>query len=275
METTKLVTQDASLQVVNSLEADIKLARKEGLEHIHVEEIQGSQYVDARALHKFLGSRRDFSNWVKERIEHCDLVENVDYEVFNKFVENSKGGRPRIDYRLSISAAKEISMVEGTLRGKLARRYFIVCEEKLKQIMRQPSYKIEDPIARARKWANEQEQNMRRVQGLQMQIEAQQPKVQFLDKVLLSETCYTSTQMAKELGITSALTLHQKLKDAGIMFKQSFQWMLTSKFSEFGYTQCRTHLHIAEGNTTVTKTYTVWTEKGRMFLHELKNTGKI
>ena len=275
-------TQDASLQVTNQMQAGIQLARKDGLEHIHVEERQGAQYVNARELHKFLGSRQEFANWIKQRIEQCYLVEGVDFEFLTNLSKTSKGGRPRIDYTLSITAAKELAMVEGTERGKIARRYFIACEEKLRNMMRQPSYKIDDPIARARRWADEQEQNLRKLTVMQQQLEVQQdtikqqqPKIEFVDNVLLSATCYTSTQIAKELGITSALALHQKLKDAGVMFKQSLQWMLVARYADCGYTQCRTHMHIAEGNNAITKTYTVWTEKGRMFLHELKNEGRI
>ena len=289
MKKEQIVTQDANLQVVNALEAEIKLARKDGGVLVPVEERQGVQTVNARDLHKFLGSRRDFSNWIKERIQHCDLVENVDF-LLNKFVEQKgRGGHNRIDYILTITAAKELAMVEGTERGKLARRYFIVCEEKLKQLMRQPSYKIDDPIARARRWANEQEQHLRQLRGVrveldeqkllvsqqQEQLKEQKPKVQFLDNVLASSTCYTSTQIAKELGISGGKTLHKLLHKAKVMFKESNTWMLYAKYDGKGYTQTRTHMHITEGNNPITKTYTVWTEKGRMFLHELKNNGKI
>ena len=288
MEQKRNVTQDASLQVVQALEAEIKLARKDGLALVPVEEKQGVQTVNARDLHKYLGSRQDFSTWIKSRIEQCDLVENVDFVFFHKIMENSKG-RPKGEYVLTITAAKELAMVEGTQRGKLARRYFIVCEEKLKQLMRQPSYKIDDPIARARRWANEQEQHLRQLQGVRVeldeqkllvsqqkeQLKEQQPKVQFLDNVLASSTCYTSTQIAKELGISGGKTLHKLLHKAKVMFKESNTWMLYAKYDGKGYTQTRTHMHITEGNNPITKTYTVWTEKGRMFLHELKNQGKI
>lgn len=291
MEQKRNVTQDASLQVVNALEDEIKLARKDGLVLVPVEEKQGVQTVNARDLHKYLGSRQDFSTWIKSRIEHCDLVENVDYTTFapQNYGAKQRGGHNRIDYVLTITAAKELAMVEGTQRGKLARRYFIVCEEKLKQLMRQPSYKIDDPIARARRWANEQEQHLRQLQGVRVeldeqkllvsqqkeQLKEQQPKVQFLDNVLASSTCYTSTQIAKELGISGGKTLHKLLHKAKVMFKESNTWMLYAKYDGKGYTQTRTHMHITEGNNPITKTYTVWTEKGRMFLHELKNQGKI
>lgn len=104
---------------------------------IKINDNQGSQAVNARELHVFLESKRDFSNWIKSRIEKYGLVENQDYEVFDKFGENPSGGRPSIEYALSVDAAKELSMLEGNEKGKLARRYFISVEREYKERMAQ------------------------------------------------------------------------------------------------------------------------------------------
>ena len=104
-----------------------------------INESNGYQAVNARDLHVFLEVGRDFSNWMKDQIEKCDLVENQDYEVFAEKGENPKGGRPSKEYALSISAAKEISMMSQTEKGKQARRYFIACEDKLKTIAKNPT----------------------------------------------------------------------------------------------------------------------------------------
>ncbi|MDR2074319.1 MAG: antA/AntB antirepressor family protein [Oscillospiraceae bacterium] len=103
--------------------------------HIQILERNGEQTVSARELHAFLGSKRDFSNWIKDRIEKYGLVEKQDFEVFNNFVENPSGGRPLIEYSLSIDAAKELAMVEGNDKGKQARQYFIEAEKALKYIL--------------------------------------------------------------------------------------------------------------------------------------------
>lgn len=72
------------------------------------------------------------------------------------------------------------------------------------------------------------------------QLKLAAPKVQYVDEVLQSSQTYTSTQVAKELGMREAEQLHKVLKSKGIMFKQSGQWMLTAKYSEKGYTKPRT-----------------------------------
>ena len=99
-------------------------------------DIAGNQIraVDARELHTFLSVGRDFSNWIKDRIELGLFVEGKDYVVFANFGENPQGGRPAKEYGLSISMAKELSMLERNKQGKLARQYFIECEERLTAI---------------------------------------------------------------------------------------------------------------------------------------------
>lgn len=86
--------------------------------------------VDARELHDFLDVGRDFSNWIKGRIDQYGFVENIDYVV----VANMGEGQPanKIDYALSIDMAKELSMVERNDNGRQARKYFIQCEKALK-----------------------------------------------------------------------------------------------------------------------------------------------
>lgn len=99
-------------------------------ELIKITEQNGKQAVSARELHTFLESKYQFTDWVKERINRYELIENQDYIIFS---EKTEKGRPRIEYALSIDCAKELSMVENNAKGKQARKYFIACENKLKE----------------------------------------------------------------------------------------------------------------------------------------------
>ncbi|WP_458400077.1 antA/AntB antirepressor family protein [Mailhella sp.] len=87
--------------------------------------------VDARLLHQTLGAKRDFSNWIKGRIEKYAFKENEDFIIFAKSGEKSVRGRHSIEYTLSLDMAKELAMVENNERGRLVRRYFIECERRL------------------------------------------------------------------------------------------------------------------------------------------------
>ncbi len=87
--------------------------------------------MNARDVHTWLGVGRDFSNWIKGRIEEFGFVESVDFEVFDSpdlASKNGSGGHNRIDYILTLSMAKELCMVERNDQGKKARKYFIECE---------------------------------------------------------------------------------------------------------------------------------------------------
>lgn len=101
------------------------------------------------------------------------------------------------------------------------------------------------------------------------QLQESAPKVKYVDTVLRSVNTYTITQLAKELGFTSGEALNKKLKEMGVQFKQSAQWLLTAKYSAKGYTKARTESFTRNDGSVGTNTYTVWTETGRAFLHSL------
>ena len=98
---------------------------------IPISDDTGKRAVNARDLHGFLESKQDFSTWIKARIKSYNFIEGVDYEVlyFNyhgnllnirlhNFMESKKQQVSKIEYALSISMAKELSMIENNERGK-------------------------------------------------------------------------------------------------------------------------------------------------------------
>lgn len=114
------------------------------------------QTVDARHLHAFLGVGKDFSTWIKDRIDQFGFVENQDFVVFTEIGENPSGGRPAKEYALALDMAKELSMVERNEKGKQARLHFIECERQAKTLASAvPNFS--DPAAAARAWADQYE----------------------------------------------------------------------------------------------------------------------
>ena len=94
--------------------------------------IAGNQIraVDARELHAFLEVGRVFASWITDRIEQGCFVEGKDY-VLTVTKTGVRSNVVQKDYAISISMAKELSMLERNEQGKLARQYFIECEERL------------------------------------------------------------------------------------------------------------------------------------------------
>ncbi|UZR98614.1 antA/AntB antirepressor family protein [Chondrinema litorale] len=82
--------------------------------------------VNARELHEFLEVKTVFRNWIRRMLEY-GFEENLDY-----FTASKKVHRQILkEFYLTLSAAKEISMLQRTDKGREARKYFIRCEEQL------------------------------------------------------------------------------------------------------------------------------------------------
>lgn len=92
--------------------------------------------IDARELHEKLEVGRDFSNWIKGRIDQYGFIEDVDYKARkpakSSLTKSGVGTRTafeRIDYSLSLDTGKELAMVENNDQGRKIRRYFIEVEK--------------------------------------------------------------------------------------------------------------------------------------------------
>ena len=111
------------------------------------------------------------------------------------------------------------------------------------------------------------EQKNRRIAEQDVEIDRLLPKALYTDSVLDSISCYTTTQIAKELGMT-AQELNRWLCAERIQYYQSGQYMLYADYAHRGLAKSRTHYDLFVGRDTVlTRMYLVWTEKGREFIH--------
>ena len=116
------------------------------------------------------------------------------------------------------------------------------------------------------------------VVALERQVDGLLPKAMYSDNVLDSVSCFTTTQVAKELGIT-AQELNRSLCSLHVQYYQSGQYMLYAEYAHMGLAKSRTKYRAfmaPAGDGTkrkvgrvVTSTYLVWTEKGRKFVHDL------
>lgn len=106
------------------------------------------------------------------------------------------------------------------------------------------------------------------------QLKLQAPKVHYVDEVLQSANTYTTTQIAKELGL-GAPTLNRMLQDNYIQYKQSNTWLLYAKYQSKGYTKTKTTVFTGTDGETKTSMLTVWTERGRAFIHYTFKNNKI
>lgn len=111
-----------------------------------------------------------------------------------------------------------------------------------------------------------------RIEQQEEQLKASAPKVKFYEEHLQSNDTLTTTQVAKEIGL-DANKLNQRLKAIGIIYKQSGQWLLKQPFCQWGLHATRTQTFTRSDGTTGTNYYSVWKQKGKMFIIALSECG--
>ncbi|EEA7709883.1 phage antirepressor Ant [Campylobacter coli] len=94
--------------------------------------------ANAREIFQFLNSEQEYANWIKNRISHYNFIENQDYIIELVYTK----GRPRKEYYVTLDMAKELCMVENNEKGRQARRYFIECEKRLKNLEQEKMQKL-------------------------------------------------------------------------------------------------------------------------------------
>lgn len=77
------------------------------------------------------------------------------------------------------------------------------------------------------------EQQQATIEIQKEEIKKAAPKVSYYDETLQSVNTMTATQIAKELGM-EAFKLNKKLKECGVLYKQSGQWLFHSPYSNWG-----------------------------------------
>ena len=187
--------------------------------------------VNARDLHKALDSKKDFSSWIKARIDKLGLVESRDYGVFTQMGENLSGGRPAKEYVVTIDIAKHLAMIEMTDKGRQVREYFIECEKQLKQI--QPQFKLPQTYKEALiELVNQIEVNEQLQidnQEKQKVIEYQESKIENYDYV--EATRRSKQELVSRLNKTIRLLAEQK-------FNKNYREAYRFIYGEFSKLHC-------------------------------------
>ena len=102
------------------------------------------------------------------------------------------------------------------------------------------------------------------------QIAQLKPRAEYADHVLDSISCFTVTQIGKELNMTGH-DLNMLLCQMSIQYPQSGQYLLYANYARQGMAKNRTFSREDKNGTLHTRTYLVWTERGRDFIHQLLN----
>lgn len=211
--------------------------------------------VNARELWEYLEIKSRFNDWIKSKLEDklLGFVYGNDYITSTRNLVN---GIQANEYHVTIEVAKELCMLERKEKGAEARKYFIECEKQLKQIT--PSYQIQDPIERAKAWIKEQEEKR------QLQLENTEQK-EHINRLVHTGKTFTSTEIAKELGLRSAIELNKLLDDRKVQYKVNKSWVLYSKYADQNLTSIK-EIELNSGRVIYDRR---WTGLGRDFVLDL------
>ena len=180
---------------------------------IKIEIKDNQQLVSGRDLHSFLEIGTRYNDWINRIVEKYDFTENKDFIAITQKRVTAQGNETEFENHLmTIAMAKEISMVANTEKGKLARQYFIKCEEAWNS--------PEMILARANQiQAKMIEDSTMKIQLLETKIEEMQPKADFYDDVADSTNTCDMQTVAKTLNFKGVgrNTLFEILRDSKIL----------------------------------------------------------
>ena len=104
---------------------------------------------------------------------------------------------------------------------------------------------------------------------IQKQLIAEyKPIKEYVDTILSSEDTMTTTQIAADYGF-SAYELNKTLNEQRVVRKVGGQWILYIEHMNKGYTKSETMTVKKKDGTDKVVANTKWTQKGRLFIHNL------
>ncbi|EOV3158281.1 antA/AntB antirepressor family protein [Campylobacter coli] len=154
--------------------------------------------ANAREIFQFLNSEQEYSNWIKNRISHYNFIENQDYIIELVYTK----GRPRKEYYVTLDMAKELCMVENNEKGRQARRYFIECEKRLKNLEQEKMQKLafHQSLGYKSQLKQQKEHYENKIKALKYDLENKK-KLSFKRKLSQKELLELRKILAKDYGI--------------------------------------------------------------------------
>ncbi|MFY0147843.1 Rha family transcriptional regulator [Bacillus cytotoxicus] len=175
-------------------------------------------------------------------------------------------------YLLNFDSFMLVTMGYTTQRAMIVKIKYINEFNRMKEyIESQQPNKLPTTFAEALRLAADLEEEK---QQLLIENQEMKPKAQYFDIVLDSTSTYTVTQIANELGISSAKALNKILHEKNVQRRVGGQWVLYAKHQGKGYIDTKTFTFDKNDGSRGSNQQLRWTEKGRRFIHELLNTDK-
>lgn len=152
----------------------------------------GNDVISAKELFIFLGyDKSHWKRWYETNIiSNTFAIENQDYQGFATMAN----GNETKDFLITLDFAKRLSMMAKTEKGETARKYFIDCEKKLKEVSTPKELSRKEILL----LALEAEERAEKAEKL---LEQQAPKVEYYDQIIDSKDAISIGEVARVLNI--------------------------------------------------------------------------
>ena len=229
--------------------------------------------VSARDLHEGLEVNTRFNDWFARMAEYGFESGKDFYSKMSKTSE--QGGRPAMDYQISVDMAKQICMIQRSEKGRQYRQYFL----DLEKAWNTP----EQVFARALKMADREIEKLKSSNaGLMEDVQRMRPKEIFADAVSTSHTSILIGDLAKLLkqnGIdTGQKRLFCWLRENGYLIRrQGSDWNSpTQKAMEMGLFEVKeSTVNNPDGSVRINKTTKVTGKGQQYFINKFLGTTDI
>jgi len=225
---------------------------------------------------EFFKSHDDVLRDIRNQIDKLNKAGEIEFSLRN-FAEstytNDRGRNyPKINLTedaFAIVAMSYVTPEAMKMKVKFLNEFRRMRDELLNT--NKPSYMIDDPISRAQKWIDERKEfNKLATENLMLEqrVKEYEPKISYLDTILQSKDTVAITQIAKDYGL-SGQALNQILHEEKVQYKLGGQWLLYHKYQDKGFTKSQTIDVLHNNGDRSVKMNTKWTQKGRLFIHEI------
>lgn len=228
------------------------------------------QTIESREVAEMIGKQhnellKDIRKYIGYLAE--GKVPHGDFFLESSYIDANNQERPCF-----LLTKQGCEMVANKLIGKKGTIFTALYVKRFNEMeQNQSSYMIEDPIKRAERWIEEQRQMKYLAEQNEVKdqlIAEYEPKISYLDTILESKGLLATSQIAADYGMT-AQALNRILHEERVQHKVGGQWILYKDHMNNGYTKSHTIPITRTNGRSETVMNTKWTQKGRLFIHEI------